>query len=64
MVVHSGPRTKTSSIVSDHCGPRTTLDGVHPGPWTKTSSLVIDHYGPRTTMDGVHSGPRTTIVRV
>ena len=57
--VHSGHRTKTSCLVFDHCGPRTTMDSVHSGPRTKTSSLVFDHCGPRTTMDGVHSGPRT-----
>ena len=48
--VHSGPRTKTSSVVFDHCGPRTTMDVVHSGPRTKTSSLVFDHCGPRTKM--------------
>ena len=40
MVVHSGPKTKTSSLVFDHCDPRTTMDGVHSGPRTEMSSQV------------------------
>ena len=49
--VRSGPRTEMSSLVFDHCGPRTMMDGVHSGPRTTMSSLVFDHSGRRTTMD-------------
>ena len=49
--VRSGPRTEMSSLVFDHCGPRTMMDGVHSGPRTMISSLVFDHSDRRTTMD-------------
>ena len=59
MVVHSGPMTKTSSLVFDHCDPRTTMDGVHSGPRTTMVNVCTVVLGLRC-----HSFVATLVLRL